>query len=172
MVWLVLENFRVGVRSAKCSTKVGNRPLFLFDGDELVKIQEQIEKALATTAPDIEVISAEVEQGKRLRIFIDHSEGVTLAHCEQVTRALDDLRERYAIEVSSPGSERPLTKPQHFKRFIGQRARVRTRVARDGHRSFTGELIDASEDAVTVAVPEGVVSIPFAEIQRSNLISD
>ena len=62
-----------------------------------------------------------------------------------------ELRERYALEVSSPGIERPLTKPQHFRRFLGRRARVRTRDAVDGHKSFTGELVGASDDAVTIA---------------------
>ena len=70
--------------------------------------------------------------GGRLRVFIDHPEGVTLALCERVTAALTPLRERYTLEVSSPGIERPLTKPEHFRRFVGRRARVRTRGDRAG----------------------------------------
>ena len=82
------------------------------------------------------------------------------------------MRERYALEVSSPGPERPLSKPEHFRRFLGRRARVRTRGDHDGRRSFTGELIGASDDRVTVAADTGVVSIPYAEIMRSNLVGD
>jgi ribosome maturation factor RimP len=87
-----------------------------------------------------------------------------------VTKLLGDYRDRYAIEVSSPGSDRPLTKPQHYSRFLGRRARVRLREARDGHKNLTGELVGASEQEVTIAAPEGVVSIPYEQIARSNLV--
>ena len=135
-------------------------------------IQTDIEARLAASEPDVEVLLAEIVGGSTLRVFIDHPDGVTLGLCERVTKALGDLRERYAIEVSSPGIERPLSKPQHFRRYLGRRARVRTRGAVDGHTSITGELVGASDDAVTIAVESGVVAIPYAEIQRSNLIED
>ncbi|HEY1539622.1 MAG TPA: ribosome maturation factor RimP [Solirubrobacteraceae bacterium] len=135
-------------------------------------IQTDIEARLAASEPDVEVLLAEVLGGHTLRLFIDHPDGVSLGLCERVTHALADLRERYALEVSSPGTERPLSKPQHFKRFLGRRARVRTRGAQDGHRSFTGELVGASDDEVTIAADGGVVAIPYAEIQRSHLIED
>ena len=106
--------------------------------------------------------------GRRYRSFIDHPGGVTLAHCEQVTLLLSEYRERYAIEVSSPGEDRPLTKPQHYSRFLGHRARLRLREARDGHKSLTGELVGASDHEVTIAAGEGVVSIPYELIDRSN----
>ena len=83
---------------------------------------------------------------------------------------LGEYREQYAIEVSSPGADRPLTKPQHFRRFLGQQARVRLREARDGHKSLMGELVGASEQEVTIAAGEGVVSIPYEQIARSNLV--
>ena len=105
-----------------------------------------------------------------LRLFIDHPDGVDLALCERVTKHLRDLLVDYGLEVSSPGPERPLSKPDHFRRFLGKRARVRLREPRDGHRSFTGELVGASDDEVTVAADTGVVSIPYSEINRSNLL--
>jgi ribosome maturation factor RimP len=116
-------------------------------------------------------------------VFIDHPEGVTLDLCERVTLHLNDLRERYSLEVSSPGTERPLTKPAHFRRFVGRRARVRTRHPRPvpaarpeaGARSvqsFTGELVGASEDEITLAADGGVIAIPYSEIRRSNLIEE
>jgi ribosome maturation factor RimP len=138
-------------------------------------IQTDIEARLAASEPDVEVLLAEVLGGTTLRVFIDHPDGVTLALCERVTHALPELRERYALEVSSPGIERPLSKPQHFHRYLGRRARVRTRDAVDGHKSFTGELVGASDDAVTIASegdPPTLVAIPYADIQRSNLIED
>jgi len=136
-------------------------------------LQTDIEARLALAAPDVEVLLAEVVSGDTLRLFIDHPDGVTLALCEEVTRLLPELRERYALEVSSPGLERPLTKPDHFRRYLGRRARVRLREAREGHgRSYTGELVGASEDEVTIAADTGVVTIPYAEIHRSNLVEE
>jgi ribosome maturation factor RimP len=148
-------------------------------------IQTAVEARLVGVAPDVEVLLAEVVAGGTLRVFIDHPQGVTLELCEQVSGHLTPLRESYALEVSSPGSERPLTKPQHFRRFLGRRARIRIRgplpgAGRDpracagapSRRSFTGELVGASERDVTVAAPDGVVSIRYDEIQRSNLLGD
>src|ERR671927_245042 len=136
------------------------------------EIQTDIERRLAAAEPDVEVLLAEVVGGRLVRLFIDHPQGVTLALCEGVTTHLGPTRERYALEVSSRGAERPLTKPEHFRRFVGRRARVRTRGEHDGRRSFTGELLGATDDAVTVAADTGVVSIAYADIHRSNLVGD
>ncbi len=136
------------------------------------RIQSEVEATLATATPDVEVLLAEVVGGGTLRLFVDHPEGVTLEVCERVTRALEDVRERYALEVSSPGSERPLTKPMHFRRFLGRRARVRTRDALAGHKSFTGELVGATDAEVTIAAETGVIAIPYDEIHRSNLVEE
>ena len=135
-------------------------------------IQADIEARLADVEPDVEVLLAEVVGGRLVRLFIDHPDGVTLDLCERVTTRLPDVREQYALEVSSPGAERPLTKPEHFRRFLGRRARVRTRDPHEGRRSFTGELLEAGDDVVTVAAETGVVSIPYADIHRSNLLGD
>ena len=120
--------------------------------------------------PEVELLACERVAAERLRLFIDHPDGVTLELCERVTKALAELLAEYSIEVSSPGPERPLTKPDHFRRFLGQRARVRTREPREGHKSFTGELVGATDDEVTVAADGGLVSIPYTEISRSNLL--
>jgi ribosome maturation factor RimP len=136
------------------------------------KIQAEIEARLAEVEPDVEVLLAEVVGGGLVRLFIDHPDGVTLDLCERVTNHLPSVREHFALEVSSPGTERPLTKPEHFRRYVGRRARVRTRGEHEGRRSFTGELLNASDDAVTVAADTGVVSIAYADIHRSNLVGD
>ncbi len=133
-------------------------------------IQTDIEAQLAAAEPDVEVLLAEVVGGHTVRLFIDHPDGVTLALCERVTKQLPAVRERYALEVSSPGSERPLTKPAHFHRFLGRRARVRTRAAGSTPASFTGELVGANDAEVTIAAENGVVAIPYAAIARSNLV--
>ena len=145
----------------------------------MTPIQADIESRLALSDPDVEVLLAEVLGGRSLRVFIDHPGGVTLELCERVTLALNDLRERYSLEVSSPGTERPLTKPAHFRRFVGRRARVRTRHPRptqpsgpcapsEGERrpgearaSFTGELVGATDEEITLAADGGVIAIPL-----------
>jgi ribosome maturation factor RimP len=131
----------------------------------------------------VEVLLAELLPDDTLRVFIDHPDGVTLALCERVTALLPDLRERYALEVSSPGTERPLTKPNHFRRFVGRRARVRTRephpvpasgpgAAERRAKSFTGELVGATDSEITLAADGGIVAIPYSEIRRSNLVEE
>ena len=135
-------------------------------------LQADVESRLAAAEPQVEVLLAEVVGGETLRVFIDHPDGVSLDLCERVTHHLVELRERYALEVSSPGIERPLTKPAHFRRFLGRRARVRTRDRRDGHKSFTGELVGASDEEVTIAASTGVIAIPYADIHRSNLVEE
>lgn len=136
----------------------------------MTELTPEIEARLAADAPEVEVLLVEVVSGDTLRLFIDHPEGVTLDHCEQVTKLLGDYREHYAIEVSSPGEDRPLTKPQHFRRFLGRHARLRLRDAGDGYKSLTGELVGASDRDVTISAGEGVVSIPYDQIARSNLV--
>ena len=133
-------------------------------------LQREIEQRLSASEPQVEVLLAEVVSGGTLRLFIDHPDGVTLALCERVTGLIGDYRERYALEVSSPGQDRPLTKPQHYTRFLGRHARVRLREARDDHNHVTGELVGASEKEVTIAAGEGVVTIPYEQIARSNLV--
>jgi ribosome maturation factor RimP len=132
-------------------------------------IQAEIEARLAEREPDVEVLLAELH-GDAVELYIDHPDGVSLELCERVTHALPEIREHHALTVSSPGPERPLTKPEHFRTHVGRRARVRTRGQRDGHRSFTGEVVGATDSEVTIAADTGVIAIPYADIFRSNLV--
>jgi ribosome maturation factor RimP len=134
------------------------------------KIQEHIESRLATAEPDVEVLLAEEIGSERVRLFIDHPDGVDLALCERVTGHLRELLQDYSLEVSSPGPDRPLAKPEHFRRYVGRRVRVRTREEIDGSKSFSGELVEAADDAVSVAADAGIVRILFADIHKSNLL--
>jgi ribosome maturation factor RimP len=161
--------------------------------EEIVsELHEEIEIRLSQSEPEVEVLLAEIS-GSTLRLFIDHPDGVTLALCERVSGHLNDYRERYSLEVSSPGQDRPLTKPQHYTRFLGRRARLRLREAKPddadagragpvpeagrragresaGHKSLTGELVGASDQDVTIAADGGIVTIPYDQIARSNLV--
>jgi ribosome maturation factor RimP len=136
------------------------------------ELQEKIETRLAELEPEIELIALERPGHESLRLFIDSPVGVDLALCERVTNHLGDLLEHYSLEVSSPGLDRPLTKPEHFRRFLGREVRVRTREAIDGRRSFTGTLTAADERAVRVDADEGQVEIPLSGIRRSNLVPE
>jgi ribosome maturation factor RimP len=141
------------------------------------QLQSDIEIRLAGPFPQVELLSCERIGADRLRLFIDHPDGVGLDLCERVTKELGELLADHALEVSSPGPERPLTKPDHFRRYLGRRARVRTCQPRDrggavgGAKTFTGELVGATDAEVTVAAEAGLVSIPYTEISRSNLVS-
>jgi ribosome maturation factor RimP len=156
------------------STGSGRSPAFFMtkmpSDNRLDALTTDIESKLAADAAGVEVLLVEVVSGDTLRVFIDHPDGVTFSHCETVTNLLADYREQYSIEVSSPGEDRPLTKPQHFRRFLGACAKLRLREARDGHKSLTGELVGASEQEVTIAAGDGVLSIPYDQIVRSNLV--
>ena len=142
-------------------------------------LQTEIESRLASSEPDVEVLLVQVS-GTTLRLFIDHPDGVNLALCEKVSGVLNEYRDRYSLEVSSPGQDRPLTKPHHYARFLGRHARVRLRDAAHGARpdaettlgsgSVTGELVGASEREVTIAAGDGILTIPYEQIVRSNLI--
>jgi ribosome maturation factor RimP len=139
---------------------------------ELTQLQETIESRLADRVPEVELLALERPASERLRLVIDSPDGVDIALCERVTGELRDLLESWSLEVSSPGPERPLTKPEHFRRFLGRRVRVRTREEVAGHKSFTGRLTGADEESVSVDSGDGPVSIPLASVRRSNLLPD
>ena len=134
------------------------------------QVQSEIEERLAAVEPEVEVLACERIAAERLRIVIDHPGGVDLALCERVTHHLRDLLSEYGLEVSSPGPRRPLTKPDHFRRFLGHRAKVRTHGELEGRGSFTGELVGASDQEVTVTTEGGVVTIPYSDVKRSHLV--
>jgi len=141
--------------------------------DERDRIQAEIEQRVAALEPDVEVLAVDLVGSGRspiLRIFLDSSEGVDLELCSRVTGHLRDLLREYTVEVSSPGPERPLTKVDHYRRFMGRRVRVRTREAIAGRSDFKGELIGADERGVALAGDWGTVTIPHERIRRSNLI--
>jgi len=135
-------------------------------------LQETIEARLREFDPEVELIALERPAAETLRLYIDRPGGVDLALCETVTGELRDLLEQYSLEVSSPGIDRPLTKPEHFRRFLGRRVRVRTQRAIEGRRNFTGTLTEADDESVMVAADGAPVRIPLDGIKRSNLVGD
>ena len=134
--------------------------------------ERQIEENIAELDPRIELIAVESPARESLRLYIDHPDGVGLELCERVTLQVRDLLADYALEVSSPGLDRPLVKPEHFARFVGHRVRIRTEQAIDGRRNFTGRLTAADAEAVRIESAGETIEIPFDLINRSNLVPE
>ncbi len=112
-----------------------------------------------------------------LRVYLDRPEGVTIDHCEAVSRALSDkldeadpIEGSYILEVSSPGADRVLRRPEHFARFLGEKVEVRLYRPRDGAKSLVGELLGREEDgAVTLRAGGETVAIPGQDIAQVRL---
>jgi ribosome maturation factor RimP len=114
-----------------------------------------------------------------LQVMIDRADGatITIDDCETVSRALsakldveDPIASAYTLEVSSPGIDRPLVRPKDYQRFAGHLARVEARAPIAGRRRFTGRIVGADDTNFRIAVEEGEVEIPFAEVSRAKLL--
>jgi ribosome maturation factor RimP len=139
------------------------------------ELRKSIETRLSEREPDVDVLLVELAgsgRGQTLRIFVDRTGGVGHELCARITGYLRDLLADYTVEVSSPGPARPLTRPDHFRRFVGSRVRVRTREAIEGRSEFKGQLIDADEGGVALTGDWGTVTIPHDRIRRSNLVPE
>ena len=111
-----------------------------------------------------------------LRVYLDHPEGVNIDHCEAVSRALSDkldeldpIEGSYILEVSSPGADRVLRKPEHFEQFMGQKVEVKLYRPRDGAKSLVGELEGYEDGAVTLRTPKESVTVPKQDIAQVRL---
>ncbi len=120
--------------------------------------------------PGIEVLAVELAGPDRFTVFVDHPQGVDHALCERVTDVLREYLRKYAVDVSSPGIERPLRVPAHFERAVGRKVALRTSPDIGGRRRFRGTLERAGAAGVTVALDGDEVEIPYEAIVRGNLI--
>jgi ribosome maturation factor RimP len=128
---------------------------------------------------DIEFRHEGGRPGRVLRLYLDKEGGPNMDDLGRVSRALSDVLDaedavdgRYTLEVSSPGINRPLTRPEHFARFVGKRIRVRTRDSINGRRSFLGILGKVSGDAIVLNQDGTEFQIPFRMIEKSNYEHD
>ena len=134
-------------------------------------LQDEIAPAVESRVPGVEVLAVELPSPNRIRVYVDHEDGVDHALCERVTYALDAYRSEYAIEVSSPGPDRPLRKPEHFADAVG--ARVSIRVEGGRKNRYRGLLTEAGDDAITLEAGDtGEIHIPYDAIVRANLIDE
>lgn len=131
---------------------------------------EKIEARVEAVDPMVELLAIEPAGRGGLRIYVDHPDGVTLDLCERVTEGLADLRSNYSVEVSSPGPNRPLVKPDHFRRFEGRRAKLRTSTPIEGQRNFTGTILGVSDSGISLGLDDRIQEIPYSMIERSNLV--
>jgi len=129
----------------------------------------QVEDAL----PGVEVLAVELSGRERFTVFVDHPRGVDHALCASVTGVLRGYLDRYTVDVSSPGTGRPLRKPGHFRNVVGRRVNLRTSHEIGGRKRFRGEVLDADEHALSLGAEGGEgVLIPYDEIVRGNLIDE
>lgn len=137
-----------------------------------MNLQEEIETILATAEPAVEVLRVDPIGKDALRVFIDTPEGVSLDVCTRVTHALAPVREQYAVEVSSPGPKRPLTRPAHFERFVGRHAKVTLRAPKSDRITWRGEIVASDDAAVTLGTDQGMLEIEHSEIKQANLTGE
>ena len=132
------------------------------------QLQRRIERDVEGAVTGVEVLAVELAGPDRFTVFIDHPAGVDHALCARVTDLLRDLRETYTVDVSSPGIERPLRTPQHFRSAVGRTVALRTE---DRKKKLRGEVVDAGERAVVVKAGDEAIEIPYEQIVRGNLVS-
>jgi ribosome maturation factor RimP len=137
------------------------------------ELETIVDAALAERFPEVELVDLEVRGGPAgtLALFIDRPGGVDIGLCAAVSQALDELRERYALEVSSPGLDRRLRRPAHFAAALGSDVAVTTAEPVGGRRNFRGVLSAAGDDSITLALEGGdSVTLPLAALGRAHVV--
>jgi ribosome maturation factor RimP len=138
--------------------------------------ERQLHREVAETVegriPEVEVLAVELGGPEHITVYVDHPAGVDHALCERVTTELRPFLERYRVDVSSPGFERPLRTRAHFAGAVGRRVAVRTDVEVAGRKRFRGEVVSAGEEDVTLAAGDEQVDIPYEAIVRGNLMEE
>lgn len=140
-------------------------------------IEETVAKALR--ARQVELVDLVIQhQGRKavLQFFVDKPGGITLDDCSELTNQIDALLEMenlvsgaYVLEVSSPGVNRVLKKPEHFKRFEGDRVKVVLKVPLEGRGSFTGVIARADDDAFVLDDGTNQYRFEYANLKKAHL---
>lgn len=140
-------------------------------------IEETVARALAQQ--DVELVDLIIQnQGRKklLQFFVDKTGGITLDDCGELTDKIDSILEMenlidgaYILEVSSPGVQRVLKKPEHFKRFVGQRAKVVLKIPLEGRGSFTGTIASAEDDHFVLDDGTNQFRFAYDNIKKANL---
>jgi ribosome maturation factor RimP len=131
------------------------------------KLQQEIAPRVARDVPGVDVLAVELLTPSRFCVYVDHPEGVDHSLCARVTDSLRDYLREYTIDVSSPGTDRPLRRPEHFAGVVGRTVKLRTR-----DRKLRGAVVAAGEKSVKVGVEGAETDVPYDEIVRANLIDE
>ncbi|HEY7793024.1 MAG TPA: hypothetical protein VIA10_03350 [Gaiellaceae bacterium] len=129
-------------------------------------LQRQIGREVETALPGVEVLAVELAGPDRFTVYVDHAAGVDHALCARVTDVLREYLRQYAIDVSSPGLERPLRKPEHFRNAVGRTVTLRT----PERKRLKGEIVSAGEQSVVVQSGDDTIEIPYDQVVRGNLV--
>ena len=112
-----------------------------------------------------------------LRIYIDREGGVTLEDCTRVSREIgaildveDPIKNRYQLEVSSPGLDRALMTLSHFERYVGHEVKLRLRSAQDNRRQLVGRIEKVEDGKIVLSVAGEMLRVTLGEIQKANLL--
>lgn len=140
--------------------------------EEERKLQREISQRVESGLPGVEVLALELSGRERFTVYVDHPQGVDLALCARVTDLLRPYLDRYAVDVSSPGFERPVRTPAHFRNAVGRTVFLRTSEPISGRSKFRGPVVEAGERAVRVGVDGAELDIPYETIVRGNLIDE
>jgi ribosome maturation factor RimP len=154
----------------------------------VVKMRSAPEKLKTLIRQEVELLGYELlgvelsGQGKGaalLRIYIDHADGIVLDDCVQVSHQIsgvldveDPIKERYQLEVSSPGMDRPLFEKAHFERFKGCKVRIKTQVKIEGRHRFTGELGGVEDNQVLIEEDGTLYRIPVDLIDSARVVPE
>ena len=136
------------------------------------QLQDEIAPRVERDLPGVDVLAVELLSPSRFCVYVDHPEGVDHALCKRVTDALRDYLREYTVDVSSPGTARPLRKPQHFAGVVGRTVSLRTAEPLAGRSRFKGEVTEARAHELSVSVDGSHVDIPYESIVRGNLIDE
>ncbi|MBA3843794.1 MAG: hypothetical protein H0X39_14480 [Actinobacteria bacterium] len=131
------------------------------------ELQRDVARLVQGALPGVEVLALELTGKDRFCVFVDHPQGVDHALCEQVTAVLRPYLDSYSVEVSSPGTDRPLRTREHFEQVMGRHVRLKTETGK-----ARGAVVAAGERSVQVANGDGPVEFSYEEIVRANLIDE
>ena len=144
----------------------------------LVKLVREVVEPMGYEFVGLEYLSRP-KAGHLLRVYIDTEQGILLDDCEAVSRQLsgvldveDPIPGEYALEVSSPGLDRPLFELAHFARFVGREAKVRLARPTAGRRNYNGVITGVEDGLVKLSVDGEAVAVPFAEIDSARLVPE
>ena len=135
-------------------------------------LSRDITPVVERAVPGVEVLAVELLSPSRFCVYVDHAEGVDHALCARVTGALSAYRNDYTIDVSSPGLERPLRRPEHFRAAVGHDVQLRTAADIGGKNRFRGTVVAVTDQSARIAVGETELDIPYETIVRGNLIDE